>query len=88
MCLQYFENGEELMKIPLCNHIFHENCLRRWLVEWQRCPNCDRNIIHMPSNATPKLEINSNSNAPSDIEMNNNASALKSFRNNNEDEQI
>ena len=49
MCLQYFYQGEELMKIPICDHVFHAHCLRKWLVEWQKCPSCDRNIIHVPS---------------------------------------
>lgn len=48
MCLQYFYQGEELMKIPICDHIFHGHCLKKWLVEWQKCPSCDRNIIHVP----------------------------------------
>ena len=37
------------MKIPICEHIFHGQCLKKWLVEWQKCPNCDRNIIHLPN---------------------------------------
>lgn len=52
MCMQYFYQGEELMKIPICEHIFHGQCLKKWLVEWQKCPSCDRNIIHMPNEAS------------------------------------
>ena len=56
MCLQYFYQGEEVMKIPNCDHIFHDHCLRKWLLEWQRCPSCDRNIIHMPSDQKAKYQ--------------------------------
>ena len=34
LCLQYFKKGEELMKIPICEHLFHINCLRKWLMDF------------------------------------------------------
>lgn len=48
LCLRYFQQGEELMKIPICDHIFHIPCLRKWLVDWQKCPTCEQNIIKLP----------------------------------------
>ena len=36
------------MKIPICDHIFHVHCLRKWLVDWQKCPTCEQNIIKLP----------------------------------------
>ena len=41
LCLRYFQQGEEVMKIPICDHIFHITCLRKWLVDWQKCPTCE-----------------------------------------------
>ena len=49
LCLQYFKQGEELMKIPLCEHIFHINCLKKWLMDFQKCPVCESNIISLPN---------------------------------------
>lgn len=50
LCLRYFDQYEELMKIPICDHIFHVHCLRKWLVDWQKCPTCEQNIIKLPEN--------------------------------------
>ena len=30
ICLKEFEESELLYKIPHCQHIFHEGCLRKW----------------------------------------------------------
>lgn len=48
LCLQYFKEDEELMKIPICEHTLHANCLKKWLIDFQKCPVCDSNIIAMP----------------------------------------
>ena len=48
LCLQYFKQEEELMKIPLCEHIFHISCLKKWLMDFQKCPVCESNIIRLP----------------------------------------
>ena len=34
ICLSQFAEDDYLLKIPVCEHIFHEKCLKRWLVEW------------------------------------------------------
>ena len=39
------------MKIPLCEHIFHINCLKKWLMDFQKCPVCESNIISLPNKA-------------------------------------
>jgi len=49
------------MKIPICDHIFHKECLKKWLVEWQKCPSCDRNIIHVPEDQKEKYIIKKDS---------------------------
>ena len=30
ICLKEFDDGEYLQKIPNCDHLFHEDCLRNW----------------------------------------------------------
>ena len=54
MCLNYFQESDWLLKIPMCEHIFHQNCLKKWLVEWQKCPTCESNIIHIPDDQKAK----------------------------------
>ena len=36
------------MKIPMCEHILHINCLKKWLIDFQKCPVCESNIVHLP----------------------------------------
>ena len=48
LCLQYFKQEEELMKIPMCEHILHIHCLKKWLIDFQKCPVCESNIIRLP----------------------------------------
>lgn len=57
LCLQYFKQEEELMKIPLCEHIFHINCLKKWLMDFQKCPVCDSNIIRLPDGKKSDSDI-------------------------------
>lgn len=33
ICLKEFDEGETLQRIPNCQHIFHEACLRKWFVQ-------------------------------------------------------
>ena len=36
------------MKIPMCNHLLHPRCLKKWLVDFQKCPVCESNIVKLP----------------------------------------
>lgn len=36
------------MKIPMCEHILHIHCLKKWLIDFQKCPVCESNIIRLP----------------------------------------
>jgi len=46
ICLEEFEVGEKLLKLP-CNHYFHPNCIKPWLTERQpTCPLCKANVKH------------------------------------------
>merc|ERR1719330_203836 len=46
ICLEEFENGEKLVKLP-CSHYFHPDCINPWLTERQpTCPLCKANVKH------------------------------------------
>ncbi|MCD7457960.1 hypothetical protein HAX54_036677 [Datura stramonium] len=49
ICLSDFEHGDKGRKIESCGHIFHENCLDKWLMHGKgrqaSCPLCRSVII-------------------------------------------
>ncbi|CAN4081359.1 unnamed protein product [Withania somnifera] len=48
ICLSEFEHGEKGRKLETCKHIFHENCLEKWLMKMDikaSCPLCRSVII-------------------------------------------
>jgi hypothetical protein len=32
ICLREFDEAERLQRIPNCEHVFHEECLRKWFL--------------------------------------------------------
>ncbi|XP_021596851.1 RING-H2 finger protein ATL51 [Manihot esculenta] len=40
VCLSVFEEGEEIRKLPGCNHSFHAPCIDMWLYSHSDCPLC------------------------------------------------
>ncbi|XP_022158250.1 E3 ubiquitin-protein ligase RING1-like [Momordica charantia] len=40
ICLGEFEEGEKCRKMSECGHIFHRNCIDRWLRVERHCPLC------------------------------------------------
>ncbi|KAL5572967.1 hypothetical protein UlMin_022564 [Ulmus minor] len=44
ICLEDFEEGEWCQVFPVCNHIFHTNCIDCWLKKKPNCPVC-RNCV-------------------------------------------
>mmetsp|Transcript_23148 Transcript_23148/g.34832 ORF Transcript_23148/g.34832 Transcript_23148/m.34832 type:complete len:133 (+) Transcript_23148:571-969(+) len=44
ICLQPFEDGEEVRTIP-CLHQFHADCVDRWLTSSATCPVCKFSAI-------------------------------------------
>ena len=49
ICMEEFKNGTEIRKIPSCRHIFHSECIMKWLsgtnqMDQQRCPMCNEEI--------------------------------------------
>ena len=44
ICLKEFEEKEELI-FTTCKHLYHEDCLRKWLIERQVCPLCKYSLL-------------------------------------------
>ena len=49
ICVCAFINGETVVNLPRCVHIFHEECLKGWLKYHSTCPNCRSNIRRNPT---------------------------------------
>jgi hypothetical protein len=46
ICIDDFEPGERLVVLPRCQHAFHKDCIRPWLLERQgRCPLCKTGVL-------------------------------------------
>ncbi|XP_020206423.1 E3 ubiquitin-protein ligase RNF12 [Cajanus cajan] len=45
ICLEDFEDGEEIAKMDLCIHKFHVQCIKQWLMERNVCPICKRTAL-------------------------------------------
>lgn len=41
ICLESFKNGDKVKVMPMCSHIFHDNCCSSWLDFKFTCPNCN-----------------------------------------------
>ena len=46
LCLESFQDGELVKRLPPCAHLFHTQCIDRWLINGQRhkkrrCPLCN-----------------------------------------------
>lgn len=44
ICIDSVENAEHVLKIPICEHLFHEECLEGWLRVKPICPNCKAGV--------------------------------------------
>lgn len=49
VCMEAFTNGTKIRKVPSCRHIFHDDCLMKWLsgvqqMDGQKCPMCNSDI--------------------------------------------
>ena len=45
ICQSYYQIGELISVNPYCNHIFHEMCLLKWLVNFNKCPCCSEPFL-------------------------------------------
>ncbi|OIV94173.1 hypothetical protein TanjilG_23989 [Lupinus angustifolius] len=57
VCLNEFQDDEKLRLIPVCNHVFHAECIDAWLVNHSTCPVCRANLVSTPSEVVPFMTI-------------------------------
>ncbi|XP_030466974.1 putative RING-H2 finger protein ATL37 [Syzygium oleosum] len=68
VCLNYFEDDDTLRLIPKCNHVFHLDCIGKWLASHTTCPVCRANLTsqqagssasQLPESGTepPRVEV-------------------------------
>ena len=46
ICQSPYETGEVVRKLP-CNHMYHKECLDRWLHDHYTCPHCRGDVREM-----------------------------------------
>ncbi len=59
ICLIDFEDQEEIIRLPVCNHCFHKDCLQKWIEALFDCPYC-RSDIRANLRITNRIETDSN----------------------------
>ncbi|KAI5679127.1 hypothetical protein M9H77_10077 [Catharanthus roseus] len=45
ICLEDMEEGELCWCLPQCNHVFHEPCVKPWLITKKNCPICRLSLL-------------------------------------------
>lgn len=45
ICLEDFQVGQFCQVFPMCKHIFHSDCIDRWLQKKSTCPICRKCIL-------------------------------------------
>ncbi|EPS62085.1 hypothetical protein M569_12708, partial [Genlisea aurea] len=48
VCLSNLEDGEFVRILPNCKHIFHVDCVDRWLESNSTCPVCRTPVLPPP----------------------------------------
>ena len=43
ICLIFFKNGDQISRLN-CGHLFHTNCVNKWISNKKNCPLCRINI--------------------------------------------
>lgn len=47
ICLAEFTDGEKVRVLPECSHIFHVDCIDRWLLSNPSCPSCRHSLLYI-----------------------------------------
>ena len=40
ICLDAFADGDEIIILPVCRHIYHTHCITSWFTSHSHCPLC------------------------------------------------
>lgn len=85
ICLVQFCDGDEIRLIDACNHIFHHNCIIKWIYTTKTCPTCKKSVMKFHKNNTLGDGDNKDDEKKNDedIEKNNTNSPRKPRRANN-----
>ncbi|KAJ8436817.1 hypothetical protein Cgig2_032045 [Carnegiea gigantea] len=52
VCLSVFEEDETLRLLPKCDHVFHVECVEKWLATRSTCPYCRAELEPLPGEST------------------------------------
>ncbi|KAE9587779.1 putative transcription factor C2H2 family [Lupinus albus] len=47
VCLNEFEENDEIRLLPKCYHVFHHHCIDVWLFSHMNCPICRTRYYHI-----------------------------------------
>ena len=61
ICLEEFQKGDEIRKLPQCQHEFHRQCIDRWLTQVASCPICKQGL---PETTPATTSLSSSSSPP------------------------
>ncbi|KAL9326936.1 hypothetical protein ACSQ67_007581 [Phaseolus vulgaris] len=50
ICLEEFDNESDLGKLEQCDHKFHFDCIKQWLMQKNLCPVCRRVALEIQPN--------------------------------------
>ncbi|KAJ7523994.1 hypothetical protein O6H91_18G072100 [Diphasiastrum complanatum] len=71
VCLSEFQEGEKARWLPKCGHVFHLECIDRWLFSQSTCPLCRVSLI--PESHAITLESTNSPHASTGLETSNSA---------------
>jgi len=57
ICLENFTIGDKCRLLPICKHIFHAQCVDKWLLKTPICPICRSRVC---SHSANKVVIGNN----------------------------
>lgn len=44
ICLTEMQEKDKVLIMPICKHVFHSECIKKWLRSKPECPTCRRNV--------------------------------------------